>query len=254
MRVLLIEDDVIFAKRLQDYLNKNRIVSDLSTNAEQGLKMLKNFEYNLIITDMQLEGFYNGLQVVERIRNNLINDSKKASIPIIIISAYGEMNDKLNSLNIGADEYLFKPFNCQELIAKMHSLIRRSSGHARNIIKYKDITIDTGSYVVKINDNVVKLTSNEYKFLLFLINKKGEAVNKNAILSHLYGPDEMAGAKICDVLVCKIRSKFAQFSNIQHIQTSWGIGYMVPADLTEDYSLYENYQEEESLSQSCLVS
>jgi two-component system cell cycle response regulator CtrA len=246
MRLLIIEDDVVFAKRLREYLHKSDIMCDLATTAEHGLKMLQTFEYNLVITDMQLDGFYNGLQLIERIRGNLINNSQKSLIPIIMMSAYGEMNDKLSSLHLGADDYLFKPFNCQELIARIYSLVRRSKGYAKNIIKFKDVTVDIGSRSVKVNGHEVQLTCKEYKFLQFLVMNKGKNITKDAILSFLYRGTKMAGAKICDVLACKIRSKLAEFSKEKHIVTLWGGGYIIPTD-------EENSQEYVETTQSPLI-
>ncbi len=221
MRVLLVEDDQMMARSIESMLNSqgfNIFTTDLG---EEGLDLGKLYEYDAIILDINLPDM-SGYDVLKRLRNSKINT------PILILSGLAETDDKIRGFGVGADDYLTKPFNKDELIARLNAIVRRSRGHSRSVIQTGELEVDLDSKSASINGQTVNLTSKEYEILEVLSLRKGTTLTKEMFLNHLYGGMDEPEIKIIDVFVCKLRKKLSKISGgIEFVETVWGRGYVL---------------------------
>ncbi|WP_420547315.1 response regulator transcription factor CtrA [Curvivirga sp.] len=221
MRILLIEDDATTAQSIQLSLKSENFIIDLARLGEEGLEIGKMYDYDLIILDIMLPDI-DGYEVLRRFR-----DSKVAT-PILILSGLSEMDDKIKGLGIGADDYLTKPFDKRELIARIQAIIRRSKGHSHSIVKVGDLSINLDTQLVSVNGKNVHLTGKEYSILELLALRLGSTLTKEVFLNHLYGGMDEPEAKIIDVFVCKLRKKISNVADgANYIETIWGRGYVL---------------------------
>ncbi|HUO23948.1 MAG TPA: response regulator transcription factor, partial [Caulobacteraceae bacterium] len=152
----------------------------------------------------------------------------KVKTPILILSGLAGIEDKVKGLGFGADDYMTKPFHKDELIARIHAVVRRSKGHAQSVIKTGDITVNLDAKTVEVNGMRVHLTGKEYQMLELLSLRKGTTLTKEMFLNHLYGGMDEPELKIIDVFICKLRKKLASAASGQHhIETVWGRGYVL---------------------------
>src|ERR1700722_7184087 len=233
MRVLLIEDDQSTAKSIELMLKSDGYVVDTTDMGEDGLEIGKLYEYDIIILDLMLPDL-DGYEVLKRLR------AAKVETPILILSGLSELDSKLKGLGFGADDYLTKPFDKRELMARIQAIVRRSKGHAQSIIKTGPITVNLDARTVEVEDKQLHLTSKEYGILELLSLRKGSTLTKEMFLNHLYGGMDEPELKIIDVFVCKLRKKLAQATGGEHyIETVWGRGYVLrdpveaPAELPQ---------------------
>ena len=221
MRVLLVEDDQMMARSIESMLNSqgfNVFTTDLG---EEGLDLGKLYEYDAIILDINLPDM-SGYDVLKRLRNSKINT------PILILYGLAETDDKIRGFGVGADDYLTKPFNKDELIARLNAIVRRSRGHSRSVIQTGELEVDLDSKSASINGQTVNLTSKEYEILEVLSLRKGTTLTKEMFLNHLYGGMDEPEIKIIDVFVCKLRKKLSKISGgIEFVETVWGRGYVL---------------------------
>lgn len=221
MRVLLIEDDSATANSVELTLASNGIVCDRATLGEEGVELGKVYSYDLIILDVMLSDI-NGYEVLLRLR------SAKVKVPVLILSGLGNTDQKIKGLDCGADDYLTKPFNREELIARIKAVVRRSKGHTESMIKFDRVTLNLDTRTVEIDGTIVHLTNKEYAILELLAIRKGTVLTKEMFLSHLYNNSEEPEIKIIDVFVCKLRKKLADAAGGKnYIETVWGRGYML---------------------------
>lgn len=218
MVVLLIEDDVQMVKNIKSVLSAEGIKCNSTSRGEEGLQILRLQSHDVILVDLSLPGM-TGFEFIDTLRKS------KIQIPIIVISGITEVTDKVRVLSLGADDYVTKPIDAQELLARIKRHVFRSQNHANAEVITGDLKINLDTKCVTIKDRVVKLTFKEYSLLEILALKKGLVVFKNIILRHLYQDEEEADKKIIDVIVCKLRSKFADYSEQNFIETIWGMGY-----------------------------
>jgi two-component system cell cycle response regulator CtrA len=235
MRILLIEDDPATSKSIElmlGHANFNVYTTDLG---EEGIDLAKLYDYDLILLDLVLPDI-NGHDVLRQLRVARIDT------PILILSGETDTESKMRGFGSGADDYLTKPFHREELIARIHAIIRRSKGHSQSIIKTGDIEVNLDGKTVEVRRNTVHLTGKEYQMLELLSLRKGTTLTKEMFLNHLYGSMDEPELKIIDVFICKLRKKLSEATGREnHIETVWGRGYVLrdpkPDDAAQDMAI-----------------
>lgn len=231
MRVLLVEDDPSTARSIELALATEGIVCDTAALGQEGLEIGQLYDYDIIILDMMLPDI-DGFEVLRRFR------AGKVKTPILILSGLTGSDQKIRGLGIGADDYVTKPFNRGELIARIQAIVRRSKGHSESIIRTGQLVVNIDERTVEVGGRPLHLTSKEYGIVELLSLRKGTALTKEMFLNHLYGGIDEPELKIIDVFICKLRKKLADASGgHNYIETLWGRGYMLrdpSADETAD--------------------
>ena len=221
MRVLLVEDDPTTSKSIElmlTHANLNVYATDLG---EEGIDLAKLYDYDLILLDLNLPDM-NGHEVLRQLRLSRIDT------PILILSGDDGTESKIKGFGFGADDYLTKPFHREELVARIHAIIRRSKGHAQSIIKTGQISVNLDAKTVDVSGNTVHLTGKEYQMLELLSLRKGTTLTKEMFLNHLYGGMDEPELKIIDVFICKLRKKLSEATaGDNYIETVWGRGYVL---------------------------
>lgn len=231
MRVLVIEDDPSTAKMLQLALKSEDFVCDTTGVGEDGLEVARHYDYDLIILDLMLPDM-DGYEILRRLR------AVRVTTPVLILSGLGDIDDKIKGLGFGADDYVTKPFNKEELIARVKTIIRRAQGHSNSVIVVGDLKIDLNTKTVDAKGTVLRLTGREYAILELLALRKGATLSKEVFLNHLYGGMEEPEFKIIDVFVCKLRKKLADaLDGKNYIETVWGRGYVLREPTSDDPTL-----------------
>jgi two-component system cell cycle response regulator CtrA len=221
MRILLIEDDTFTAQGISMMLKTEGFSICTSTLGEDGLEMARAYDFDLILLDIGLPDM-SGVDVLRALR------SARVVTPVMMISGTIETASKVRTLGLGADDYVTKPIDKAELVARIHAVVRRSQGHAESIIQTGDIAVNVNARTVEVRGEAVHLTGKEYEILELLSLRKDTTLTKDVILNHLYGGRDEPDPKIVDVFVCKLRKKLAAPTRgRQHIQTVWGRGYML---------------------------
>ena len=221
MRVLLVEDDPSTAKSIElmlSHANLNVYTTDLG---EEGIDLAKLYDYDLILLDINLPDM-NGHEVLRQLRLSRIET------PILILSGEDGTESKLKGFGFGADDYMTKPFHREELVARIHAIIRRSKGHAQSVIKTGTVSVNLDAKTVEVEGSPVHLTGKEYQMLELLSLRKGTTLTKEMFLNHLYGGMDEPELKIIDVFICKLRKKLSEATGgDNHIETVWGRGYVL---------------------------
>ncbi|PZR31394.1 response regulator transcription factor CtrA [Caulobacter segnis] len=221
MRVLLIEDDSATAQTIELMLKSEGFNVYTTDLGEEGVDLGKIYDYDLILLDLNLPDM-SGIDVLRTLRVAKINT------PIMILSGSSEIDTKVKTFAGGADDYMTKPFHKDEMIARIHAVVRRSKGHAQSVIKTGDIIVNLDAKTVEVNGNRVHLTGKEYQMLELLSLRKGTTLTKEMFLNHLYGGMDEPELKIIDVFICKLRKKLAASAHGKHhIETVWGRGYVL---------------------------
>ncbi len=221
MRVLLVEDDSAMAQSIETMLKSEGYICDTTDMGEDGLEIGKLYDYDIIILDLMLPDI-DGYEVLRRMR------AAKVDTPILILSGLSGLDDKLKGLGFGADDYLTKPFDKRELVARIQAIVRRSKGHSESIIRTGKIAVNLDARTVEVGGQPLHLTGKEYGILELLSLRKGTTLTKEMFLNHLYGGMDEPELKIIDVFVCKLRKKLANATGGEnYIETVWGRGYML---------------------------
>jgi two-component system cell cycle response regulator CtrA len=221
MRVLLVEDDSSVAKSIELMLQSEGFIVDSTDLGEDGLEIGKLYDYDIIILDLMLPDI-DGYEVLRRLR------AARVTTPILILSGLSELDHKIKGLGFGADDYLTKPFDKRELIARIQAIVRRSKGHSDSVIRTGRLTVNLDTRTVEVDSQPLHLTGKEYGILELLSLRKGTTLTKEMFLNHLYGGMDEPELKIIDVFVCKLRKKLAQATNgDNYIETVWGRGYVL---------------------------
>lgn len=221
MRVLLVEDDPTTSKSIEMMLtnaNFNVYATDLG---EEGIDLAKLYDYDLILLDLNLPDM-DGHEVLRQLRVS------KVQTPILILSGNDAAEDKVKGFGFGADDYLTKPFHREELVARIHAIVRRSKGHAQSVIETGRINVNLDAKTVDVLGVPVHLTGKEYLMLELLSLRKGTTLTKEMFLNHLYGGMDEPELKIIDVFICKLRKKLSEATGGEnYIETVWGRGYVL---------------------------
>jgi two-component system, cell cycle response regulator CtrA len=221
MRVLLIEDDSATAQSIELMLKSESFNVYTTDLGEEGIDLGKIYDYDIILLDLNLPDMP-GFEVLRSLRVS------KVRTPILILTGLVTIEDKVRGLGFGADDYMTKPFNRNELVARIHAIVRRSRGHAESIIQTGDLIVNLNNRTVEINGASVYLTTKEYKMLELLTLRKGATITKEMFLNHLYGGVDEPESKIIDVFMCKLRKKLTMVSGgDEFIETVWARGYML---------------------------
>ncbi len=221
MRVLLVEDDAAISKSIELMLKSEGFVCDTTDLGEDGLEIGKIYDYDIIILDLMLPDI-DGYEVLRRLR------AARVKTPILILSGLSELDNKLKGLGFGADDYITKPFDKRELVARINAIVRRAKGHSQSIIKTGKLTINLDTRTVESAGGPIHLTGKEYGILELLSLRKGTTLTKEMFLNHLYGGIDEPELKIIDVFVCKLRKKLSSACDGEnYIETVWGRGYVL---------------------------
>lgn len=218
MKLLLIEDNLSFGRNLKKGLEDAGWNVDLSLDGEQGLFLVENEHYDVVVLDWVLPKI-SGIELLQRIR------AKSIEVPTILITANGSLQDRVHGLNEGADDYLVKPFELVELIARIHSLFRRSKGKSISKINLGGLTLNLSSQKFTLHDKALELTAKEFDLLAALISQSDRVVQRAHLMSMIYLANEGPGSNSLDVLIARIRRKIAG-SGIE-ISTSRGKGFIL---------------------------
>jgi two-component system cell cycle response regulator CtrA len=221
MRVLVIEDDISTAQSIELMLKSESFNVYTTDLGEEGIDLGKLYDYDIILLDLNLPDM-SGTEVLRSLRVSRVNT------PILILSGLAGVEDRIKGLGGGADDYMTKPFHKDELVARIHAIVRRSRGHAQSVIETDDLVINLDTKMADINGSRVHLTGKEYQMLELLSLRKGMTLTKEMFLNHLYGGIDEPEMKIIDVFICKLRKKLANASGGKnYIETVWGRGYVL---------------------------
>jgi two-component system OmpR family response regulator len=214
MRILLIEDDSRLARQIAEALQRAGYIVDRSADGEDGWFMGDSAIYDAVILDLGLP-VLDGLAVLRRWR------AANRSMPVLILTARGSWREKVMGLREGADDYLTKPFEMEELLARIEALIRRASGHASSVIDVAGLRLDPAAQRIVRNDEVLDLTSLEYRALSYFMMHPAKVVSKTELTEHIYGQDDDRDSNVIEVLVNRLRKKIGA----ELIRTRRGQGY-----------------------------
>lgn len=221
MRVLLIEDDSTAAQSIELMLKLESFTVYTTDLGEEGIDLGKIYDYDIILLDLNLPDM-SGFEVLRSLRIS------KVKTPTLILSGLGGIEDKVKGFGVGADDYMTKPFHRDELVARIHAIVRRSKGHAQSVIQTDDLVVNLDTKTSEVNGARVHLTGKEYAMLELLSLRKGMTLTKEMFLNHLYGGIDEPEVKIIDVFMCKLRKKLAGASGGKnYIETVWGRGYVL---------------------------
>ena len=221
MRILLVEDDPATARSIELMLTHASFNVYRTDLGEECVDLAKLYDYDLILLDLDLPDM-NGMEVLRQIRLSRIDT------PVLILTGSDDTESKLKGFGFGADDYMTKPFHKDELVARIHAIVRRSKGHAQSVIETGDLRVNLDTKTVEVNGQRVHLTGKEYQILELLSLRKGTTLTKEMFLNHLYGGMDEPELKIIDVFICKLRKKLsAALGGDNHIETVWGRGYVL---------------------------
>ena len=219
MRVLLIEDEPTTARAIELMLATEGFNVYTTDLGEEGLDLGKLYDYDVILLDLNLPDMH-GYDVIKKLR------LARVQTPVMVLSGIGEMDTKVRSFGFGADDYVTKPFHREELLARIHAVVRRSKGHSHSVVRTGRLAVNLDAKTVDVAGARVHLTGKEYAILELLSLRKGTTLTKEMFLNHLYGGMDEPELKIIDVFICKLRKKLALACDGEnYIETVWGRGY-----------------------------
>lgn len=220
MRVLIVEDEKNLARILKKGLEENSFAVELSHDGEEGLYMAETFPFDAVILDIMLPKL-DGISVLERLRE------KKITVPVIMLTAKGEVEDRVAGLNTGADDYVPKPFDFSELLARLRAVIRRNKGTASSVIQMDDLEIDTNSQTVRRASREIKLSAREYRILEYFVMNRERVISRAELIDHVYETDYDLDSNVIDVYINYLRNKIDKGFDTQLIHTVRGAGYVL---------------------------
>lgn len=218
MRLLLIEDNLLLQQQLSERLIREGYALDIASDGEEGLYLGSEYPVDLAIVDLGLPRL-SGLEVIGRWR------TANQSFPILVLTARDRWQDKVEGLEAGADDYLAKPFEMEELLARIRALLRRAAGQAKPVIDCQTIQVDTSAQTVTLNSRPVALTSYEYKVLEYLVLHHNKVISKTELTEHIYAQDYDRDSNVIEVFIKRLRQKLDPDQTLKPIETLRGRGY-----------------------------
>lgn len=218
MRLLLIEDEVHLREQVTHQLQKQNLTVDAVADGEEGLYLGLEYPYDIAVIDLGLPKL-SGIEVIQQLR------AAGKEFPILILTARGRWQDKVEGLESGADDYLVKPFHFEELSARINALARRASGWVNSILKCGDVTLNPTSQEVLKDDVAIDLTAYEYRLLHFLMLHAGEVLSKTELTDHIYEQDHDRDSNVIEVFIKRLRNKLDPEKTLNPIETLRGRGY-----------------------------
>ena len=233
MRVLIIEDEPNLREQLQQYLQKQGYAVDIAEDGRTGFFMVCEYPFDLAVVDLGLPKL-SGIEVIQQWRE------LGKTFPVLILTARGKWQDKVEGLEAGADDYLVKPFHNEELLARTRALLRRSAGVSQPTIKFGPISINTSRQSVALNDNELELTAYEYKVVEYLVMNPDKVVSKTELTEHIYDQDFDRDSNVIEVFIGRLRKKLDPDGKLKPIETLRGRGYrwdLAQANTNEDINV-----------------
>jgi DNA-binding response OmpR family regulator len=222
MKILIVEDEHKIANAMKQGFKQEHFVVELAYDGDSGLAAARNDEYNVIILDRMLPGAMDGVEICKMIR------ASGVQTPIIILTAKGQIRDKVSGLNGGADDYMTKPFSFEELLARVRALLRRPQDNVGNVLQVEDLSLDTITYDVKRGDLSIKLSSTEFALLEYLMRNYGRVLSKTNIIDHVWDFDADVLPNTVEAYIGYLRNKIDRpFDGPALIQTVRGFGYKI---------------------------
>ena len=218
MRLLIIEDEPNIREQLQQFLQQQGYAVDIAEDGAAGLFMGKEYPFDLAIVDLGLPKL-SGIEVIQQWRD------QGKSFPILILTARGKWQDKVEGLEAGADDYLVKPFHNEELLARTRALLRRSSGISQPLIQFESIQINTSQQTVSVNESELELTAYEYKVIEYLVMNSDKVISKTELTEHIYEQDFDRDSNVIEVFIGRLRKKLDPQGKLKPIETLRGRGY-----------------------------
>ena len=220
MKILLVEDEHRIAQSIKKGLEQERMAVDVAYDGIEGYDLASAEDYDLIILDLMLPGM-NGIEICTKLRQN------KKQTPILILTARGQLDDKVEGLNKGADDYLTKPFAFEELLARIRALVRRPKNIDESLLIVDDLTLNTNTFEVKRNNKTINLSSKEYSLLEFLMRHPRQILSKEQIMNHVWSYETDILPNTVEVYIRNLRNKIDKGYSYPLIQTARGFGYKI---------------------------
>lgn len=220
MRVLVVEDQDRIASFIEKGLKEQGFVVDLVHDGDDGYALATTEPYDAIVLDIMLPG-RDGLSILKNLRK------KGSSVPVLLLTARSELDERLEGLNLGADDYMTKPFYIEELIARLHTIVRRASGEATHVLKVEDLLMDLVSRVVKRGDEEIQLSMREFSLLEFLMRSPGRVLSRMQICEHVWNYTFDPDTNLVDVYIQRLRKKIDKEFPTKLIETVRGVGYRI---------------------------
>jgi len=224
MKILLVEDEHRIAQSIKKGLEQERMAVDIAYDGVEGYDLAIDEDYDVIVLDLMLPGM-NGLEICEKLRQN------KKETPILILTAKGQVEDKVDGLNKGADDYLTKPFAFEELIARIKALVRRPKNIKEEILKVDELSLNINSYEVLRNKKIIRLSSKEFTLLEFLMRHPNQILSKEQIMNHVWSYETDILPNTVEVYIRNLRNKIDKGFKYPLIQTVRGFGYKISKDV-----------------------
>jgi two-component system, OmpR family, response regulator len=221
VKLLVVEDDKKLGGLLRKGLEAQGFVVDFSNDGDEGFILATTRSYDAIVLDIMLPG-RDGLSILRNLRD------RHSSVPVILLTARSALNERLDGLNLGADDYLTKPFFIEELLARLHALLRRASGQQKNVLQHGDLAVNLLTREVKLGAEVIELTAREFALLTFLMRSPGRTFTRAQICEHVWNYHFDPGTNLVDVYVQHLRKKLGSEAGPPLIETVRGVGYRVP--------------------------
>lgn len=218
MRLLVVEDESLLRQQLEQGLVKQGYVVDVAEDGKTGLYYATEYSYDAAIIDIGLPEI-DGISLIKQIR------SKGKQFPVLILTARGDWQDKVAGLDAGADDYVVKPFQLEEIVARLNALLRRAAGFAKPKLEFAPLTLDISAKRLTLNDQQIDLTAYEYKMLEYLMMHPGQVISKTELTEHLYAQDYDRDSNVLEVFVRRLRQKLDPEQTLKPIETVRGQGY-----------------------------